>query len=180
LQLCAHWLQLEQKLPEVLAKKVVPTNNAERLDYAMLCGLKRLYAGAAGLYQDAFAADPKVAEDLESGHRDLAAYCAALAASNQGDDGKKLDEKERARLRKTARDWLRADLTARAKQLENSKPADHKDIEKKLQHWLVDKDLGSIRDKDAVAKVPADERAACQKLWADVAELLRKAQQKMK
>jgi hypothetical protein len=180
LQQCDHWLRLEQKLPEVLAKKVAPTNNAERLDYAMLCGLKRLYAGAAGLYQAAFAADPKVAEDLESGHRAHAASCAVLAASNQGDDGKKLDENERARLRKTARDWLQAELTARAKQLENSKPVDRKDIEKKLQHWLVDKDLASIRDKDAVAQLPADEREACQKLWAKVAELLRKTQQKMK
>jgi serine/threonine-protein kinase len=186
LQDCDRWLQLEQKLPGVLAKKVVPTNNAERLEYAMLCGLKRLYAGAACLYEDAFAADPKVAEDLESTHRyDLesthryaAACCAVLAASNQSADGKKLDEGERARWRKSAREWLRADLAARSRQLEHSVPAGREDVHKNLQQWLRDKDLASIRDKDAVAKLPIDEREACQKLWADVAELLQKAQEK--
>jgi serine/threonine-protein kinase len=178
LQECDRWLQLEQKLPGVLAKKVVPTNNAERLEYAMLCGLKRLYAGAAGLYEDAFAADPKVAEDLESTHRYSAACCAALAAGNQGADGRKPDEKERARWRKRAREWLRADLAARAKQLENGTPADREDVQTNLRHWLQDKDLASIRDKDAVAKLPIEEREACQKLWADVAELLQRTQGK--
>jgi hypothetical protein len=32
-----------------------------------------------------------------------------------------------------------------------------------------------LREKDAVAKLPADEREACEKLWTDVAELLKKA-----
>jgi hypothetical protein len=42
----------------------------------------------------------------------------------------------------------------------------------------LDKDLASIRDKDAVAKLPIDEREACRKLWADVAELLQKVREK--
>jgi superkiller protein 3 len=186
LQECDRWLQLEQKLPGVLAKKVVPTNNAERLEYAKLCELKRLHADAAGLYEDAFAADPKVAEDLDSTHhysldsthRYSAVCCAALAASNPGADGKRLDEKEQTRWRKRAREWLRADLAARAKQLQNSAPADREDLQRNLQHWLLDKDLASIRDKDAVAKLPIDEREACRKLWADVAELLQKVREK--
>ena len=36
-------------------------------------------------------------------------------------------------------------------------------------------DLAGMRVKDALTKLPADERQACQKLWADVAELLKKA-----
>ena len=43
-----------------------------------------------------------------------------------------------------------------------------------LKHWQGDPDLAGVRDEDAVAKLPADEREACQKLWADVAALLRK------
>jgi hypothetical protein len=39
-------------------------------------------------------------------------------------------------------------------------------------------DLASIRDPAAVAKLPDGEREACQKLWADVAALLKKVEGK--
>ena len=32
-----------------------------------------------------------------------------------------------------------------------------------------------VRDKDELAKLPAEERAAWEKLWAEVAEVLKKA-----
>ncbi len=35
-----------------------------------------------------------------------------------------------------------------------------------------------MRDKDALEKLPADERDAWRKLWADVAELRAKTQEK--
>jgi hypothetical protein len=41
-------------------------------------------------------------------YRYNAACCAALAAGGQGKDADKLDDKERARLREQACDWLRA------------------------------------------------------------------------
>jgi len=41
-------------------------------------------------------------------------------------------------------------------------------------------DLAGIRDAEAVAKLPADERAAFMQLWADVAALLKKAEEKPK
>ena len=43
-----------------------------------------------------------------------------------------------------------------------------------------DADLGAIRDSDAAAKLPAVEQGVCKKLWADVAALLKKAQEKPK
>ena len=43
-------------------------------------------------------------------------------------------------------------------------------------HWQEDRDLAGVRDKDALAKLPAEERAAWEKLWADVAALLKKAE----
>jgi hypothetical protein len=33
-----------------------------------------------------------------------------------------------------------------------------------------------VRDKEAVAKLPAEERAACARLWADVQTLVNKAE----
>ena len=47
-----------------------------------------------------------------------------------------------------------------------------------LAHWLRDGDLGSVRGADALAKLPAEERQAWAKLWADVEALLRKAQER--
>jgi hypothetical protein len=47
-----------------------------------------------------------------------------------------------------------------------------------MGHWQQDSDLAGLRDPDAVARLPADERQACQQLWADVAALLKQAQAK--
>jgi hypothetical protein len=51
-------------------------------------------------------------------------------------------------------------------------------IRQTLQHWQNDSGLADIREADAVAKLPADEREACKKLWSDVAALLKKVEEK--
>jgi tetratricopeptide (TPR) repeat protein len=90
-----------------------PASNAERLVLAEWCQIKKLHHAATRLYAAAFAADPKLADDLRAGHRYNAACYAALAAAGQGEDAAKLDAKEHTRLRKQALDWLRADLVSR-------------------------------------------------------------------
>jgi hypothetical protein len=37
-------------------------------------------------------------------------------------------------------------------------------------------DEASLRDGPGLAKLPAEERAACERLWADVTALLKKAE----
>jgi tetratricopeptide (TPR) repeat protein len=167
---------VQGKLPALLKGDYQPQTNDERLALAELCYHQRRYRTSAGLYADAFATDPKVAADLKAEHRYGAACCAALAAAGVGEDAAKLDDKERARLRKQARAWLHADLALRGKQLESGKPADRANVQKKMQHWQKDADLAGIRDADALAKLPAEERAAWEKLWADVAALLKRAE----
>ena len=49
-----------------------------------------------------------------------------------------------------------------------------------MRHWEKDTDFAGLRDKAALDKLPAEERAACEKLWADVAVLLKKAKEKPK
>jgi hypothetical protein len=46
-----------------------------------------------------------------------------------------------------------------------------------LRHWQQDTDLDGVRDAKALASLPAAERDAWEKLWADVADLARKAEQ---
>jgi tetratricopeptide (TPR) repeat protein len=103
-----------------------------------------------------------------------AACCAALAAAGKGEDAAGLDERERARLRQQARDWLTADLTSRTpKAIGDSKAREQ--LQKTLQLWQTDAALAGIRDPQALAKLPEQEQDACCKLWAEVAAVQKKA-----
>jgi tetratricopeptide (TPR) repeat protein len=159
------------KLPAFLNGSYTPASDAERLGLAEWCLIKKLHHAAASLYSAAFVAAPKLADDVNAQHRYDAACCAALAAAGQGEDAAKLDDKERARLRKQALDWLRADLVLRTKQAQ---------VLPRLRDWQRDVDLAGIRDAAALAKLPTEEQKACNKLWADVAELLKIGQEKPK
>jgi len=82
------------------------------------------------------------------------------------------------KLRQQALDWLRADLIAWTKVLESAKPEARATVRQTLQHWQKDPDLAGLRDQAALDKLPAAERDAWQRLWADVGALLQRAQEK--
>jgi hypothetical protein len=140
---------------------------------ASLCRLpaKRRYAAAARFYAAAFAARPALSDDLQAGHRYAAACCAARAGCGRGQDQPPPDDKERARLRRQALDWLGADLTLWAK-LAADKPPARPQARETLQHWQKDPDLAGLRDPEALARLPEAERAACRELWARVGAVL--------
>jgi tetratricopeptide (TPR) repeat protein len=172
-------LPLAARLPAFLSGKAKPTSAAEALDLARLCRSTKRHAASARFYAEAFAVQPGLADDLKARHRYNAACYAALAGSGKGEDGK-LDEKEKARWRRQALTWLRADLALRVKQLASGKAADRQEVAAKMRHWEQDSDLAGVRDPAAVARLPADEQEAWKKLWADVAALLQKAQPRPK
>jgi tetratricopeptide (TPR) repeat protein len=176
LRKCERCAKLEARLPGLLTGEDKPASAGEGQDIVVICQHKRLHAAAARFAAEAFADDAKSADNLKAGHRYNAACSAALAAAGQGRDAGKLDDKERARLRKQALDWLRADLDLRRKQLETGQTADCAAVQQQLRHWQQDGDLAGLRDKAALAKLPAEERAACERLWSDVAALLKKAE----
>jgi hypothetical protein len=167
---------VRDKLPAFLDGRYAPASNEERLGLAEWCRIKKLNHTAAGLYAAAFAADPKLADDLRARHRYNAACFAALAAAGQGDDASKLDDKERTRLCRQALDCLKADLAAWGNRLDFGPPQVRPAVVQTLSHWQQDTDLAAIRDAAALAKLPADEQKALTQLWADVAALLKKAQ----
>ncbi len=49
-----------------------------------------------------------------------------------------------------------------------------------MSHWQQDTDLSGLRDKGAVAKLPAEEQQACRQLWAEVEALLGQVGEKSK
>jgi hypothetical protein len=73
-------------------------------------------------------------------------------------------------LRRQALDWLRADLEAQRRLLATEKT--RWIVAYDLQHWLGDTPFAGVRDPDALARLPAAERQAWQKLWADAADTL--------
>jgi tetratricopeptide (TPR) repeat protein len=175
LQQCELAVVLNEKLPAILRGETRPASAGEALALAQLCQQsKQMHAAAARFYAEAFA-EPKLAADVWQQHHYSAACSAALAAAGQGKDADKLDGKERQRLRRHAVEWLRTDLDAWSKLLSDASARDRQAICKILEHWQQDTDLAGLRDDKALSVLPTEERAACQKLWADVAALAEKA-----
>jgi tetratricopeptide (TPR) repeat protein len=152
-----------------------PQDNDDRLALIGVCQFTNRMGAAARLYADAFAADAHLAEDLRSGHRYNAARAAALVGCGLCADGAKLDEAERTRWLRQARDWLRADLAAWAMTLDRGSPADRALVRETVAHWQADSDLAGLRESSAMADLPADERIECLALWQAVGNLLRRA-----
>jgi hypothetical protein len=171
---CRRLLVLDRLLRRILAGEAEPANATEGLELAWLCQqpYKRLHRTGVRLAADAFAAEPQLANDLRQQQRYNAACSAALAAAGQAEDAKTLPDKLVSALRQQALRWLRADLALYARLAEQDNPAMKKVVGQRLTHWQQDADLASVRDKDALARLPADERAAWRRLWAEVKHLL--------
>ena len=166
------------KLPGILKGEARPTDAADCIALAELClqPFQRRYAASARFFGNAFATEPKLADDLSSGNRYNAACVAALAGCGAGEDAAKLPDAERTAFRKQALDRLRADLNAWRGLLDKEPDKARPTVAEQMQHWLSDPDFNSVRGPDALGKLPEAERKEWQKLWADVAVMLAKAQ----
>jgi serine/threonine-protein kinase len=175
---CRWLMELEERLPGLLAGTDRPVNDGERMGLARMCMLKQRFAAAAGLYAEAFATRPGLAADSRAGHRYNAACSAARAGCGQGVDATGLPEADRLRWRRQALTWLRADLGALTELLDKGPPPARQVVQQQLRHRRHNPDLAGLRDPEALNRLPEAERQACGRLWADVAELLKRAQQK--
>jgi serine/threonine protein kinase/Flp pilus assembly protein TadD len=170
---CERFIQLDAKLPAILSGTEQPADTTQRIALAGLCQLpcKKRYATAARFYEEAFAAEPNRAGDRPSDARYDAACDAARAGCGQGADADTLDTAARARLRQQALNWLRAELAARQKVLEEDRSKAALSVRQQMQHWLQDPDFAGARGPEALAQLPEAERSAWQKLWAEVEAL---------
>jgi tetratricopeptide (TPR) repeat protein len=168
--------QLLPRLDDVVAGRSDPATPAETVEFAGLCDepFRRQYAAAVRLLDRAFAADPKLAEDLASWNRYNAACDATLAASGQGVDAPTAPA-DRAALRGKALMWLRADLVEWTKRATSDKPGEREASAGKMKHWLTDADLATTRPGNPKYDLPAAERPAWESLWTDVRATLEAA-----
>jgi tetratricopeptide (TPR) repeat protein/serine/threonine protein kinase len=175
LHACETLLALDAKLPAVLKGKAKPAGVDEQLGLAKLCRVyKKLYAASARFYAGAFVAESKRAHDLGTQNRYNAACASALAGCGKGEDAAKLNDEERARLRKQALDWLRDDLTAWRKLLDKDPNTDRTVVAKTMQHWQNDMDLSAVRGA-ALTQLPERECGEWRRLWDDVEALIQRA-----
>jgi serine/threonine-protein kinase len=164
-------------LPAFLDGTYEPRDNAERLALLGVCQFTSRARAAAGLYADAFAADPRLAEDLRLGLRFSAARAAALAGCGRGEDGATLSQEERTRWRKQARDWLALDLAAWTRKVEAGTAADHVQVKNILTQWQAEPDLAGLREPALLDGMSPDEREEWVALWKEVNALLIRAGQ---
>ena len=172
---CERLMRLDTRLKAILRGNDKPRDFAEGLALGQHCYDRAMYAAAARLWAIALSSEPEVAEYRRSQPRYNAACAAVLAGSGKSKDDPPPDEAAKAKLRPQALDWLKAELAAWSKLLDTGKPEDRATVQKTLRHWQKDTDLSSIRDPEALAKLPEAERTEWQALWADVAALLKKA-----
>jgi tetratricopeptide (TPR) repeat protein len=168
LRRCESMLVLESRLPAILSGKDRPAGAAEALDFAWVCQATKHHGHAVRFYADAFAADPKLADDAGSAPRSHAACCAALAAS-----ALMSNDPEQSRLCRQALDWLRTDLALWKARAERGNAGGRAQALRVLRGWQNDPRLTAVRDRAGLAALPGPERQDWQQFWADV-EALRK------
>jgi serine/threonine-protein kinase len=171
-QTCERLLKLEQRLPRLLRGEDRPGSAQECLELVAICYHKHRYDQATHFYTLAFALQPKLADDLSRQHRYNAACFASRAAVSKKADS--LTATQRLALRRQALTWLRADLSSWARLVAGNKVGPSR-LARTLSHWQKDADLAGLREAEALRRLSAEERQACQRLWADVAALLERA-----
>ncbi len=160
--------ELDAQLLAVLAGDREPASPAQAVTVAEMCRAKhrQYYGRSAQFYKLALTAEPS----LGNAQHYNAACSAALAASGQGRDQPPLDAIRRTDLRKQALQWLEAELDS-ARNTLNENPSARIPIS--LKFWQLDPDLASVREQETLRGLTVEEQAAWQRLWTQVAELIR-------
>ena len=94
-----------------------------------------------------------------------------MAGCGQGKDADEINDQERARLRRQALDWLRVELAAWHKALQEQPDKNRSAVWVKVITCQTERDLNGVRDAQALAKLPPAEQEAWRSLWTEVAQL---------
>jgi tetratricopeptide (TPR) repeat protein len=174
-----QFLALERKRVNVLAGKEKPTTAKDLVEMASFCQVVRQRLGEAlPFYEAAFAAEPRLVGPNSSYTRLDAAWCAAVVATGQEPGTEKHDEKERARVRKLALEWLTGEKEAGRVFVEKGPDNFRRSVGRMLAMWQDDERLAPLRQASSLANLPDAERDAWQRFWADVATLRRQIEQR--
>jgi tetratricopeptide (TPR) repeat protein len=206
-QTCRTLLQQQQRADLLAQGQAQPRDPAELLQAALFCRRYHRPYTAARLYAATFTAQPGLADDLAKGYYSQAGIVAARAALGRAThdlDTDKLTALDKAKLRRQALDWLRAELklctAALAPNPQAGTQAGHQPASpleqlasspsqpelpdrywawKRLSSWPSDPALAGLREEKKLAKLPAAEQAAWRQFWADVQALRKQAAERV-
>ncbi len=142
--------------------------SGELLAVEAVCRSRHLTLALARTFQESFAANPRLAEDLGTDLRYSAACAAAQVCSGVGEDATNLSQAERSRWRKQALCWLRDDLGARVALL--VEPSS--DAPRKLAAWIDDPRLAGLREPNGSETLPGVEGEEIRELWRELEGVL--------
>jgi serine/threonine-protein kinase len=149
-----------------------PDSGPARLALALALHGQQRHAEAADTFHEALRLD-RAAVDYPS--RYAAACSAALAGCGRGVGSGRLGAPQRRELRGQALRWLDGSLKAWAP----SPDGDGRPVLlgplAQARAWLADPQLACVRDPEALAALPEDERQEWRRLWDGVAALLKDA-----
>jgi serine/threonine-protein kinase len=153
--------RIEERLPALLSGREAPRDADDAARIAERAHLRGHFAFAAALYEGVL---PQVPPDAASNLLYGGACAAARAATAAEADVAAPSDAERGNLRRKAAAWLR-----RALSRIEEKPRDQRwEVVRELRRWQRDPDLAGLRGRDALARLPAEERAPLEALWGDV------------
>jgi serine/threonine-protein kinase len=168
---------LEARLPDALAGRFDVASGSEWSDLARACRARKLHAAAVRCYTRAFEKTPALLVDLQHGNRVLALRSAALAGCGRGDGAPK-NPAAQATLRRQALTWLGQERARWEESLRKGAPGQRAAAHRALQQLLRERDLAELRDREALARLPAAERADWQRVWTEVEALVPRAVQR--
>jgi hypothetical protein len=87
-----------------------------------------------------------------------------------------LSEEERARWRRQARTWLRADVVTWTQKLDTGIKTDRELVQKVSARWWADPGLAWLHEASVVERLPPAERQECLALWQDAGAVLMRAE----
>jgi serine/threonine-protein kinase len=160
MQRCQRLAVLEPKRQDILAGRVQPASAAEAFDLALFCYYTGHPAPAVPLFRRAFTDAPDLAA---ANSARVAAGFAALKAAAEA------DAEEAARLRRQALDWFRDELALLEKRAAGKSLAGLAGLRSEVNRWRHHPTLAGVREKSALANLPAAERAGWQKFWKEAA-----------
>jgi tetratricopeptide (TPR) repeat protein/tRNA A-37 threonylcarbamoyl transferase component Bud32 len=154
---------LQPRLPDLLAARTAPASADEAKALSHYCLASKRYAAQVRFAESSFTARPAT----PTADRYNAALAACLAGTGRGVDPP--PEADRPQFRRKGLAWLREELAARQK-LVDAQP-DNTSVARQLKLWQSEADFASVREPEALAKLPADERSEWQAFWRDVEAL---------
>jgi hypothetical protein len=151
----------------VLGGEARARDNADRVELVRHCDLYGWDAGGAKLYAEALEADPNMPPVRGESPAWIAARYAARAGTGMSSGGSPLDVDARARLRRQALAWMRAELNTWPRRPSPDKPEMLRRAADFLDRYMTDPALFGVRDREALERLPAEERQAWEQLWKD-------------